>query len=79
MAGEGVELGEAVACGAVAVEDPDVGVWVAKLGTERKASPYTQRPKSARVKPREGARRRDDVRGRPDEVATVSHQDGVSR
>eukprot|EP00053_Salpingoeca_punica_P015436 m.142372 g.142372 ORF g.142372 m.142372 type:complete len:643 (-) comp16709_c0_seq3:49-1977(-) len=77
VASERVKLGHAVAQRAIAVDDPDLGIWAGQLGAQGKAAADTKRAKGAGVQPGQRAARPDDVGGRADKVAAISNQNAV--
>ena len=51
VAHEGVELGKAIAAGAVAEQDPDFRVWAAQRGTKREAGTDAERAERTGIEP----------------------------
>src|SRR5450756_2933260 len=60
VAHEGIELDQAVAAGAVAINDPDLALGAAQRGAEREAGAYAERAEHAGVEPGKRAARMHD-------------------
>ena len=73
----GVEFGQAVGAGTVAVEEPYLCVGAYRGGADREAATHTQGAEDARIEPAQGAARPYDVSGRGHEVAAVDDEDAV--
>jgi hypothetical protein len=66
VAHEGVELGKAIAAGAVAEQDPDFRVWAAQRGTKREAGTDAERAERSGIEPTARSARPHDVARRGD-------------